>query len=107
MPVVELAVGLTRVAVVSSKAEQTGGFGHGDTNVIVQRPPLAAPTVTRPTLSLPPIDGEVPQSLDPEPSAGAAPVVISCPNMPSAEALRGVIDTIRKFPPSNCRTRNS
>ena len=46
------------------------------TNVIVQRPPLAAPTVTRPALSLPPIDGEVPQSLDPEPSAGVAPVVI-------------------------------
>lgn len=73
---VELAIGLIRVGLVSSKAEQIGGFGHGDTNVIVQRPPLAAPTVTRPTLSLPPIDGEVPQSLDPEPSAGAAPVVI-------------------------------
>ena len=61
---------------VSSKAEQTGGFGHGDTKVIVQRPPLAAPTVTRPALSLPPIDGEVPQSPDPEPSAGVAPDVI-------------------------------
>ena len=76
MLVRELAVGLTRFAVVSLKAEQTGGFDHGDTNVIVQRPPFAAPTVTRPTLSLPPIDGEVPQSLDPEPRAGVAPVVI-------------------------------
>ena len=63
-----------RVGFVESRTNR--GFGHGDTNVIVQRPPLAAPTVTRPTLSLPPIDGEVPQSLDPEPSAGVAPVVI-------------------------------
>ena len=61
---------------VSSKAEQTGGFGHGDANVIVQRPPLPAPTVTRPALSLPPIEGDAPQSLDPEPSAGVVPVVI-------------------------------
>jgi hypothetical protein len=76
MLAVEVAVGLTRIAVVSSNAEQTGGFGHGETNVIVQRPLLAAPTVTRPALSLPPIDGEVPQSPDPEPTAGVAPVVI-------------------------------
>ena len=75
MLAVEAAVGRTRVPLVSSKTEQTGGFGQGDTNVIVQTPPLADPTVTRPALSFPPIDGEVPQSLDPEPSAGVAPVV--------------------------------
>ena len=49
---------------------------QGETNVIVQLPPLAEPTVTRPALSLPPMEGEVPQSLDPEPTAGVAPVVI-------------------------------
>lgn len=72
----EAAVGRTRVPLDSSKTEQTGGFGQGDANVMVQRPPLADPTVTRPALSLPPMEGEVPQSLDPEPSAGVAPVVI-------------------------------
>ena len=45
---------------VSSKAEQTGGFGHDETNVIVHRPPLVEPPpVTRPALSLPPIEGAV------------------------------------------------
>ena len=48
MLVVEAAVGLTRTGAVSSKAEQTGGLGHGVTKVIVHRPPLVAPTVTRP-----------------------------------------------------------
>ena len=72
----EVAVGRTRFPVVSSKAEQTGGLGQGDTKVIVHRPPLLAPTVIRPALSLPPIDGDVPQSLDPEPTVGVAPVII-------------------------------
>jgi hypothetical protein len=76
MLAVEAAVGRTRVPLVSSKTEQIGGFGQGDTNVIVQMPPLADPTVTRPALSLPPMEGEVPQSLAPEPTAGVAPVVI-------------------------------
>ena len=56
---VEVAIGRTRFPVVSLNAEQTGGLGQGDAKVIVHRPPLTAPTVIRPALSLPPIEGEV------------------------------------------------
>ena len=74
---VEVATGRTAFPFVSSNTEQIGGLGQGETKVIVQRPPLLdPPTVTRPALSLPPIDGAVPQSLDPELTAGVAPVVI-------------------------------
>ena len=74
---VEAADGRTRLPVVSSNAEQTGGLGQDDAKVIVHFPPLVeVPTVTRPALSLPPIDGDVPQSLGPELIAGAAPVKI-------------------------------
>ena len=62
---------------VSSNIEQTGGLGQDDANVIVHFPPLVeAPTVIRPALSLPPIDGDVPQSLGPELTVGVAPVNI-------------------------------
>jgi hypothetical protein len=72
----DAAAGRTRVPLVSSKTEQTGGFGQGDAKAIVQLLLLADPTVTRPALSLPPMEGEVPQSLAPEPIPGVAPVVI-------------------------------
>src|SRR5216683_336076 len=105
---VDVAIGRTRFPVVSSKTEQTGRLGQGDANVIVHRPPLVdAPTLTRPAPSLPPIEGDVPQSLDPEPTVGVAPVTIWCPSMPSAAALRGVIEAIRKLLPSNCNAKNS
>ena len=107
MLLTELADGRTRTPLVSSNAEQTGGFGQGATNVIVQRPPLEAPTVTRPAPSLPPIDGAVPQSPGPAPTVGVAPLTIWCPSIPNAAALRGVIEVMRKLLPSNCKAKYS
>lgn len=102
MPVVVAPTGRISTAPDSSEAEQTGGFGQDRAKVIVHLPPLVPlPTVMRPALSLPAIDGLVPQSVEPAATLGVVPVKIWCPSIPSVAAVRGVADTtlsLRKNP---------
>ena len=103
-PVVVGLIGRINCGLVSSSAWQTGGFGHAVAKAIVQRPPLApVPTVIRPTASLPPIDGELPQSPEPEERVGVAPENRMCWNIANCAAVWLSTESRRKLVPSNVR----
>src|SRR5260370_27485917 len=78
--VVETVVARTVTALVSSCAKQIGAFVNAALKVSVQVVEGTVPTVTRPTMSLPTMLGDVPQ----EESAGAVPVYSACPLISAA-----------------------